>query len=94
MKAFAVFHPDYNGVVYLHAETRSKARYKVWLMAREYYTWTMMNLESQHVKALDDQPINANTLLGIAREEDRYQRSCLCEICRPKNIAPENPEGI
>jgi hypothetical protein len=85
MKAFAVWHPDYGGVVYVHAETRSKARYKVWLTVSDYVSWGMWKLNSKHIKELDDKPINPDTLLGIATEEDRYYRGCKCEICKPRS---------
>jgi hypothetical protein len=88
MKAFAVYHPDCNNIVYIHAETRSKARYKVWRMVQEAdcgYNWKIYELHSDHIKVLDDKPINSETLLGIASEEDRYFRGCKCEICKPRS---------
>jgi hypothetical protein len=83
MNAFLVYHPDYNGCVYLHAETRSKARYQVWKKAVEVYdSWKIYSLHVNHEKRLDDKPINYETLGGFADEDDRYQKFCRCDICK------------
>jgi hypothetical protein len=82
MKAFMVWHPDYEGCVVIHAETRSKARYKVWLEAHQVYdSWKIFHLNAKHQLSLDNVPINKDTLFGLVGESDRYQKECKCEIC-------------
>lgn len=68
MKCFAVSHPDYEGFVYVHAETRSKARNAVWLKASDYINIRLIDLKVGREKKFDDKPIYP-------------QNECKCEIC-------------
>jgi len=87
MKAFAVSHPDYNGLIYIHAETRSKARYEVWRKAKEYVPIHLVELEVKHEKRMDDKPINHDSLVraGITPEGCNECRCELCETAREGN---------
>lgn len=69
MKAWIVTHPDYEGGAITHAETRSKARYRVWLHATNAgVPIRLIDLEVSRMPEFDD--------IKIIR-----MRSCHCEIC-------------
>lgn len=69
MKAWIVTHPDYEGGGIIHAETRSKARYQVWLHATNAgVPIHLIELKVSRMPEFDD--IKITTM-----------RSCHCEIC-------------
>jgi hypothetical protein len=68
VKAWKVTHPDYEGEEIIHAETRSKARYRVWLRASQYIPIKLIDLHVGRKAEFDDRRIPDPT--------------CRCELCQ------------
>jgi len=80
MKAWCVTHPNYNGGAYVHAETRSKARYQVWIGVKDVLPFRLIDLDVKREKHLDDKPITARSLLDTIGGTD-VSPSCRCAMC-------------
>lgn len=82
MKGWAVYHPDYNGAIFIHAHTRSKARYAVWLRAHQVIpSIQLVDLEVKREARLDGIAIGFATLSQI-QADDPCQQACSCWRCR------------
>lgn len=65
-----VSHPDHNGVVPVHALTRSKARYAVWLRVSQYLPMRLVDLVVHRAQQYDNKPIQ--------------DTGCRCRLCNPE----------